>query len=222
MNIKNYTQITHALILASNSIFYIFSNIQTLPELHNLNLKLCNQQYNKVDVVLLHLIVVLKLSGGWQHIYFTKTRQAGPANEQPMYSLKSMLKVFSCLQTFVGNFFLGTNIERSFSLASSICWELFLGCKHCWELLLDTNFSCELFLEQKYFLGTFLSPFICWELFIYSCHLLGTFSQNLERKDVITFLIKMINGIRILLLEPRLAFQRQSLDCTLNNRAQYF
>jgi hypothetical protein len=53
-----------------------------------LNLKLCSKKYNKIDI--LHLIVVPQLSGGWQHNYSTKTRQAGHANEQPMYSLISM------------------------------------------------------------------------------------------------------------------------------------
>jgi hypothetical protein len=53
-----------------------------------LNLKLCSKKYNKIDI--LHLIVVAQLSGGWQHNYSTKTRQAGHANEQPMYSLISM------------------------------------------------------------------------------------------------------------------------------------
>jgi hypothetical protein len=62
-NVKNYTQINHVLILASNSIFYnLFSNVSMLSELHNLNLKLCSKQYNKID--LLHLIVAPQLSGG--------------------------------------------------------------------------------------------------------------------------------------------------------------
>jgi hypothetical protein len=34
--------------------------------------------------------VAPKLSSGWQHNYSTKTRQAGRANEQSMYSLMSM------------------------------------------------------------------------------------------------------------------------------------
>jgi hypothetical protein len=62
----------HALILASNSIFYNFFHGS---ELHSLNLKLWSKQYNKID--LLHLIVVPQLSGGLQHNYSTKTRQAG-------------------------------------------------------------------------------------------------------------------------------------------------
>jgi len=57
-------------------------------ELHSLNLKLCSKQYNKIFV--LHLIVAPQLSSGWQHNYSTKTRQAGHANEQSMYSLMSM------------------------------------------------------------------------------------------------------------------------------------
>jgi outer membrane receptor for ferric coprogen and ferric-rhodotorulic acid len=61
-------------------------------ELHNLNLKLCSKQYNKIFV--LHLIVSPQLSSDWQHNYSTKTRQAGWANEQSMYSLMSMIKVY--------------------------------------------------------------------------------------------------------------------------------
>jgi hypothetical protein len=59
-----------------------------LFEFHNLNLKLCSKQYNKIFVF--HLIVAPQLSSGWQHNYSTKTRQAGRANEQSMYSLMSM------------------------------------------------------------------------------------------------------------------------------------
>jgi hypothetical protein len=55
-----------------------------LPELYSFNLKL----NNKIDI--LHLIVVPQLSGGWQHNYSTKTRQAGHTNEQLMYYLISM------------------------------------------------------------------------------------------------------------------------------------
>jgi hypothetical protein len=58
-----------------------------LFELHNINLKLCNKQYNKIDP--LHLIVVPQLSGGWQHNYSTQKRQAVCANEQFIYSLMS-------------------------------------------------------------------------------------------------------------------------------------
>jgi hypothetical protein len=39
----------------------------------------------------LHLIVATQLSSGWQHNYSTKTRLAGRANKQSMYSLMSML-----------------------------------------------------------------------------------------------------------------------------------
>jgi hypothetical protein len=60
-----------------------------LSELHSLNLKLCSKQYNKKFV--LHLIVAPQLCSGWQHNYSTKTRQAGWANEQSMYSLMSMI-----------------------------------------------------------------------------------------------------------------------------------
>ncbi len=38
----------------------------------------------------MHLIVVPKLSGGWQHICSSKTRQAGWANEQYIYSRMSI------------------------------------------------------------------------------------------------------------------------------------
>jgi hypothetical protein len=48
-----------------------------------------SNQYYKID--LLHLIVAQQLSGGWQHNYSTKTRQAGHANEQSMYSWLSMV-----------------------------------------------------------------------------------------------------------------------------------
>jgi hypothetical protein len=53
-----------------------------------LNLKLWSKQYNKSLV--LHLIVAPQLGGSRQHNYSTKTRQAGHANEQSMYSLMSM------------------------------------------------------------------------------------------------------------------------------------
>jgi hypothetical protein len=59
-----------------------------LSELHSLNFKLCSKQYNKKFV--LHLIVAPQLGGSRQHNYSTKTRQAGCANEQSMYSLMSM------------------------------------------------------------------------------------------------------------------------------------
>jgi hypothetical protein len=59
-----------------------------LFKLHKLNLKLRNKQYNEIDI--LHLIVVPKLRGGRQHNYSTKTRQAGHANEQSIYSIMSM------------------------------------------------------------------------------------------------------------------------------------
>jgi hypothetical protein len=55
-----------------------------LSELHSLNLKLYNKQYNKKFVF--HLIVAPQLSSGWQHNYPTKTRQAGCTDEQSMYS----------------------------------------------------------------------------------------------------------------------------------------
>jgi len=61
-----------------------------LSELHSLNLKSCSKQYNKKN---LHLIVAPQLSSGWQHNYSTKTRKAGWANEQSMYSLMSMRQI---------------------------------------------------------------------------------------------------------------------------------
>jgi hypothetical protein len=60
-----------------------------------LNIKLFNKQYNKI--VLLKLIVVPQLSNGWQHNYSTKTRQAGRANEQSMYSPMSMGRIHNDL-----------------------------------------------------------------------------------------------------------------------------
>jgi hypothetical protein len=65
----------HAFILASRSIFSIFSNFLILPKLHNSNFKLCCKQYNKTD--LSHLVVVSQLSGGWRHNYSIKIKQAG-------------------------------------------------------------------------------------------------------------------------------------------------
>jgi len=59
-----------------------------LSELHSLNVKLCSKQYNTKFV--LHLIVAPQLCSGWRHNYSTKTKQAGRANEQSMYSLMSM------------------------------------------------------------------------------------------------------------------------------------
>ncbi len=60
-----------------------------LSERHSLNLKLCFKQYNKM-AGFLHLIVVPQLSSGWRHNHSAKTRHAGCANEQSMYSLMSM------------------------------------------------------------------------------------------------------------------------------------
>jgi len=59
-----------------------------LAGFHSFNLKLCSKQYNKKFV--LHLIVVPQLSSGQQQNDSTKTRPAGQANEQSMYSLMSM------------------------------------------------------------------------------------------------------------------------------------
>jgi hypothetical protein len=66
-----------------------------LSELHSLNLKLCSKQYNKK--IVLHLIVAPQLGGGQQHNYSNKTRQAGCANEQSMYSLMSMGSIYNQL-----------------------------------------------------------------------------------------------------------------------------
>ncbi len=70
-----YINITHPLILASSSIFYIFSKNFILSELHGVNLKLCSKKYKKI--VLFHLIVAPKQRGGWWYNYSTKTRQMG-------------------------------------------------------------------------------------------------------------------------------------------------
>jgi len=45
--------------------------------------------------------VVPQLCSGWQHNYSTKTRQAGRANEQSMYSFMSMIDVEESLQTLM-------------------------------------------------------------------------------------------------------------------------
>jgi hypothetical protein len=60
---------------------------------HSFNLKLCSKQHNKNFV--LHLILVPQLSSGWRHNYSTKTRPAGQANEQSMYSLMSTVLALS-------------------------------------------------------------------------------------------------------------------------------
>ncbi len=52
-----------------------------LFEQHKLDLKLFSKKCYKIN--LLQQIVVQQPSGGWQHNYSTKTRQAGRANEQP-------------------------------------------------------------------------------------------------------------------------------------------
>ncbi len=71
-----------------------------LSELHSLYLKLCSKQYNKKFA--LHLIVAPQLGGGRRHNYSTKTRQAGQANEQAMYSLMSMVALHSDLVHLTG------------------------------------------------------------------------------------------------------------------------
>ena len=40
------------------------------------------------------MIVAPQLSSGWQHIYSTKTMQAGYANETSIYSLMSMVSSY--------------------------------------------------------------------------------------------------------------------------------
>jgi hypothetical protein len=60
-----------------------------LSKLHSLILNLCSNHYNKNFI--LHPIVAPQLSSGWRHNYSTKTRPAGSANEQSMYSLMSFV-----------------------------------------------------------------------------------------------------------------------------------
>jgi hypothetical protein len=79
------TQITLALILAFNYIFYIFYKI--LDTLWSSQFELCSKEYNRIDI--LHWIVAPQIRDGLQHNYSTKTRQVDHANEQPMYSLMS-------------------------------------------------------------------------------------------------------------------------------------
>jgi hypothetical protein len=47
----------------------------------------------------LRLIVVPQLSVGWQQNYSTKTRQAGGANEQSIYSLTYITKMYLMVVT---------------------------------------------------------------------------------------------------------------------------
>ncbi len=61
-----------------------------LSELQSLNLTFWSKQYNKKFV--LHLIVAPHLSSVRWHNCSTKTRQAGQANEQSIYSLMSMVR----------------------------------------------------------------------------------------------------------------------------------
>jgi hypothetical protein len=75
-----------------------------LSKLHSTNLKLGSKQYN--IILHLHLIVSPQLSSGWRHNYSTKTRQAGSAVEQSMYSLMSLMpshsELFYLFQHFYG------------------------------------------------------------------------------------------------------------------------
>jgi hypothetical protein len=77
-----------------------------LSELRNLNLKLCSKQYNQTFI--LHLIVVPQLSSGWRHNFSTKTRQAGCANEQSVYSpmpMEQTLSMYTKLEKSLKTFF---------------------------------------------------------------------------------------------------------------------
>ncbi len=60
-------------------------------------LKLCNKQYYKID--LKHKIAAPQLSGGWQHDYSAKTRQAFHANEQSIHYLSLVVPIKSLLAT---------------------------------------------------------------------------------------------------------------------------
>jgi hypothetical protein len=81
---------TRALILASNSIFYIFKkNFRC-----SLSFTVWISSYvvnSTIFFFLLHLIVVPQLSGGRQNNYWTQTRQAG----MPMSSLCILLCLWS-------------------------------------------------------------------------------------------------------------------------------
>jgi hypothetical protein len=91
-----------------------------LSELHSLNLKLYSIQYNKKFV--LHLIVVPQLSGGQRHNYSTKTRQAGQANEQSMYSLMSMVSTNTMKVRTLWYTILKTRKKLPVTKHSSLLW----------------------------------------------------------------------------------------------------
>ncbi len=57
-------------------------------DLCNFNLKLGSKLYEKIGLT--HMIVAPQISGGRQHNYSNKARQAGHANEQSIYSLMSL------------------------------------------------------------------------------------------------------------------------------------
>ncbi len=80
-----------------------------------------SKQYNKID--LLHLIVVLQLSGGWQHNFLTKTRHAGRTNEQSMYSFMSMMAQQCATLNFFGERSLGGLAFGQLSLRQ-ICFNM--------------------------------------------------------------------------------------------------
>jgi hypothetical protein len=82
-----------------------------LSKLHSTNLKLGSKQYN--IILLLHLIVAPQLSSGWRHNYSTKTRQAGSAVEQSMYSLMSMMQA-------IRNYFIYFNIFMAENLPENL------------------------------------------------------------------------------------------------------
>jgi len=65
-----------------------------LLKLHSLNLKLCSKQYKNICFA-----PDCGATAGWQHNYSTKTRQAGWANEQSMYSLMSMIPTRTSLSS---------------------------------------------------------------------------------------------------------------------------
>jgi hypothetical protein len=83
-----------------------------------INLKLCGKQYNKIDI--LHPIVVPQLSGGCQHNYSTKTRQAGRADEQSLYSLMSMV-------------WYDRKLVKALATKSSHRFEVSLSCQAVWS-----------------------------------------------------------------------------------------
>jgi hypothetical protein len=75
--------------LVSNLIFKtFFLNFLDIFRTSQFEFKVMWQAVLKTD--LLHWIVEPQLNGGWRHNYSSKTRLAGHAKEQPIYSLLSM------------------------------------------------------------------------------------------------------------------------------------